>query len=82
MDYLDKERFFYEDREIDVEKTWLVIADESEIIFSTRFQQLAEDVLCVAKEKTERKLEIGWVDENEVCSDFGYVYRLFNPIKL
>lgn len=67
----------------DVERLWLVIEDGREVIWSGGWQAYAEDVYRAAKANTgNREFELGWIWENEYSSDFDYVYRLFNPIKL
>lgn len=81
--YLEDQRECIESRESDVEKLWLVIEDGREVVWSGNWRESAENIYRAAKENTwNKQFEIGYIWENEFSSDFDYVYRLFNPIKL
>lgn len=80
--YLEDQREWFEDRG-EADKVFLIIKDESEVVFS------AVDSLSVAEKEMQKlktasdpiKLELGWIWETEMCSDFDYVYRLMNIIE-
>lgn len=80
--YLEDQREWFEGRG-EADKVFLIVKDESEVVFS------AVDSLFAAEKEMQKlktapdpaKLELGWIWETEMCSDFDYVYRLMNIIE-
>lgn len=79
--YLEDQREWFEDKG-EADKVFLIVKDESEIVFSAVDSLFAAGEALKDMQSTEQgKLELGWVWETEMCSDFDYVYRLMNIIE-
>lgn len=76
-DYLLREQYSYDSRELNEDKVWLVVEDSCLISFSGGEEETKE-----ALKRTETTAEYGWIWENDYDpTNFDYTYRLFNLIE-
>lgn len=82
MDYLQNETYFYENRQSDVEKLWLVVDTDNE--YWTPYGN-EEDALKGAElfstEYPDITIQVGWIWESELDKQYFKTYKAFNPIE-
>lgn len=86
MDYLDNERFFYEDSlNYSDEKVWFIVdKDVEDVVGEYDSLELAEKgFAAMLKGDPDANIQLGWMWENNKCSmqhpDFD---KVFNPINI